>query len=71
MNKISKILITSLLAIGFSIVSAYGYNKESKKNEKTSLLSKNSTNFNNNGESTNFNLCSMCAGCNGNCIIKK
>jgi len=70
MEKINKILIVSLVATVFSATSAFAFNNKSAKDTKKSLVD-NLSKDKNNTNSENFNPCSACAGCNGNCIIKK
>lgn len=70
MNKTSKILIVSLIATIFSATSAFAFNTKTSKDDKKSVID-NLSKEKNSSNSKNFNPCSACAGCNGNCIIKK
>jgi len=70
MKKTNKILIVSLIATIFSATSAYAFNIKSSKDDKKSVID-NLSKDKNDTTSKNFNPCSACAGCSGNCIIKK
>lgn len=67
MKKEMKIVIVSMIAFLLSATSAYAYNNKQNKDK----LVENIKGDSNSNTSGSFSPCSSCAGCHGNCILKK